>query len=342
MILIAKEKIKELLKLKSDNYLYHREGSNLEFKEQFNFAGLAEYLRDFAAFANNTGGYIIFGVSNSPRKLIGLTEKSIEQFEKIDPEQITGSLLEIFSPNIQWSQQMFGFGNKKFGVFYVQESRQKPVIAQKDEGRDNLIKSGDIFFRYAGRTQRIEYAELSYIIEQRIKCTNDQWMSLMSKISKAGPANAAILDTERGLIEKSKDQVLVIDEDLINKIKFIKEGQFKESEGATTLKLVGEVQPIGAVEVARTIHKKLIDLYPLSASKLFVEVKKQAPDVGKNSIFEIIKSNNLKKDPRYSAYNFRNKTQEEEYLSFGKVPSGVPSIYNSNAVNFILKVIHER
>ena len=40
--------IKELLELRPDGNLYHRESQTLEFKESFNFAGLAEYFRDFA------------------------------------------------------------------------------------------------------------------------------------------------------------------------------------------------------------------------------------------------------------------------------------------------------
>ena len=79
--------VKELLKTKG-SYLYHREGQELEFKEQFNLGGLADYFRDFAAFANNRGGYLIFGVKNSPRLLTGLRRFSLEQFEKIDPETI--------------------------------------------------------------------------------------------------------------------------------------------------------------------------------------------------------------------------------------------------------------
>lgn len=339
MSLILRERIEEYLKLKNDNSLYHRESKDLEFKEQFNLAGLAEYFKDFAAFANNTGGYIIFGVSNSPRKLVGLNDSSIQQFEKIDPEKISGFLLDIFSPNIQWDQQMFDIKNKKFGVFYIYESKQKPVIAKKDEGRDQLIKNGDIFFRYAGRTQKIEFAELNFIIEQKIKETNDQWISLMSKIAKAGPANAAVLDTERGIIEKSEDQILVIDEDLIHKIKFIKEGQFKEDKGATTLRLVGDVQPIGALEVIRTIQKRLTDQYPLSWSQVIEEVKKQIPNVGNNTINKIIKENDLKNKIQYSDYNFRTKAQEEEYKKSGKLLKGITSIYNENAVNFIVNIL---
>lgn len=49
--------VEKLLRIKEDGILYHRESQNLEFKESFNFAGLAEYYRDFSAFANNKGGY---------------------------------------------------------------------------------------------------------------------------------------------------------------------------------------------------------------------------------------------------------------------------------------------
>ena len=57
--------IQELLRTKADGRLFHREGQELEFKEQFNLAGLAEYFRDFAAFANNRGGYMVFGVTEN-------------------------------------------------------------------------------------------------------------------------------------------------------------------------------------------------------------------------------------------------------------------------------------
>lgn len=46
------DEIKNLLSLRKDGSLYHRESQTLEFKESFNFAGLSEYFRDFAAFAS--------------------------------------------------------------------------------------------------------------------------------------------------------------------------------------------------------------------------------------------------------------------------------------------------
>lgn len=336
---ISKEKIEELLKLREDKSLYHRESRDLEFKEQFNLAGLAEYFRDFAALSNSIGGYIVFGVSNSPRKLIGLTDSSADQFEKIDPERISGFLLDIFSPNIQWEQQLFEIKGKKFGVFYIYESKHKPVIAKKDEGRDQVIKNGDIFFRYSGRTQNIMFAELTHIIEDRLETANKQWISLMSKIAKSGPSNVAILDTEKGVIEKNEDQLLLIDEELIKKIKFIKEGYFEEKTGSVALKLVGDVQPVNSLEVTRTIQKRLTDQYPLSWSQVIENVKKQIPDVGRNLIHQIIKDNDLKNNTQYSDYNFRTKVQEDAYKKSGKLPIGITSIYNENAVRFIVNVI---
>jgi hypothetical protein len=334
--------ISELLKQRADGSLYHRENKSLEFKEQYNFAGLAEYLRDFAAFANSGGGYVIFGVSNSPRKLIGLTAKSLEQFEAIDEEKITGYLLEIFSPTIDWMKTIIREHSKDFGIFYIAEGKQKPIIAKKDEGRNQVIKNGDIYYRYAGRTQKIQFSELDYIIQQRVKETNDQWISLMRKVANIGPANAAVLDTEKGVIQKSKDQMLFIDDKLIPKLKFVREGYFRNDKGMPAVRLVGDVKPIGTVEVVKTIHKKLTDQYPLSCLQLISEVKKKIADVNQNTIFKIIKENSIKLDSQYSAFNFRTKEQEEKAKQTGKIPKGVPCIYNDSAVNYIVKVLQNR
>ena len=149
--MIDSEEIIALLKVKG-SYLYHREGQCLEFKEQFDLAGLADYFRDFAAFANNKGGMLIFGVTDSPRVAAGLNEKSLSSFNKIDPEKITGFLLEIFSSSISWEQAVVEFEHKHFGAFKIEIADAKPIIAKKDEGRDQTIRNGGIYYHYGGRT----------------------------------------------------------------------------------------------------------------------------------------------------------------------------------------------
>lgn len=337
-MLIEEDKIKEILRLNGD-YLYHREGQELEFKEQFNLAGLADYFRDFSAFSNNRGGYLVFGVKDSPRVPLGVSEKSLDQFRKIDPEKITGYLLEIFSSDIRWEQAEVEIDGKVYGAFYIYEAASKPVIAKKDEGKDQIIKNGDIYYRYGGRTQKIQYAELETIIQKRVEQNNNQWLDLMSKIGKAGPQNAAILDTERSLIEKDNAKMLIMDEDLVEKMKFIKEGHFSEKDGAATLKLVGDVVPIDRVEVVKKIKENLTKEYPLSAMELVQAVKEKLPSTSQGRVWSAIKENDIKNNPDYSAYNFRNKKQEDEYKENGAVPVTTPNIYNYKAVDFIVNIL---
>jgi hypothetical protein len=161
----------------------------------------------------------------------------------------------------------------------------------------------------------------------------------MAKIGKAGPNNAAILDTEKSIIEKDDTKILVLDENLANKLKFIKEGEFVEKNGSNTLKLIGDVLPINKVEVIKKVKENLLKEYPISARELITEIKRYLPDCKEGLIYNIIKENGIKDNTDYAAYNFRNKKQEDEYTQAGKLPKGIPSIYNFKAVEFIIKLI---
>jgi hypothetical protein len=337
--MIEKSEIEEILRVTDSGYLFRKEGQELEFKEQFNFSSLADYFRDFAAFSNNKGGYLVFGVEDSPRIPSGLSANAIDQFDKIDPEKITGFLLNIFSGNINWEQAIFKVNDKNFGVFRIYKASTKPIIAKKDEGKDQIIKNGEIYFRYGGRTQKIQFPELEVIINKRVEQNNSQWLDLMSKIGKAGPENAAILDTEKSIIEKGNSKILVVDEKLAAQLKFIKEGEFVEKKGATTLKLVGNVTSIDHIEVIKKVKEDLIKQFPYSATQLATEVKKLIPTISIQDVWRIIRENDLKNSFDYSAYNFRNKQQEDDYKENGELQSGCPSIYNNNAIEFIANIL---
>lgn len=337
--MIDQEQIIEFLRTTKGGNLFHREGQELEFKEQFNLAGLVDYFRDFAAFANNRGGHLIFGVSDTPRKLKGLTGPALDQFNKIDPEKITGFLIDIFSGHISWEQFVLEYKDMEFGIFKIYPATVKPVISKKDEGKDQTIKNGEIYYRYGGRTQKIQFPELESIINKRIEHNNNQWLDLMGKIGKAGPNNAAILDTEKSIIEKDDARILVVDEELAQKLKFIKEGEFVEKKGAATLKLIGDVVPIDKVEVIKKVKENLIKEYPLTAMELIDEVKKLKPDCKQGDIYRIITETDIKNNTDYSAYNFRSRKHEEEFRQTGKLPTGTPNIYKPKTAEFIAQVL---
>lgn len=334
--MIKTEDIVEILRVKNNGYLYHRESQTIEFKKSYSFAALADYFRDFAAFSNNKGGYLIFGVTDSPREAVGLSNNSRDRFDDIDPERISGFLLDLFSGQIDWEQSLEEIDGKFFGVFKISQARVKPIIAKRDEGRD--LKNGEIYYRYGGRTQKIRFPELEAIINKRVDQNNSQWMDLVTKIGKSGPENAAILDTERSVIEKGQSQILVIDDDLASKLTFIKEGEFNEKEGATTLQLVGDVKPIGQVEVVKRVKDNLIKRYPLSSREVASRVRDVCPDCSPNQVWRIMKETDIKNNYDYSAYNFRTKKHEDEFRETGRIRSSTASIFKNEAVDFIAEI----
>jgi len=111
------------------------------------------------------------------------------------------------------------------------------LIAIKDGGRSQEIRAGEIYHRYGARTARIGYAELRTLIDEKVRREREAWFRLLERIGRIGPENAAVLDTVGGRIE-SGNRTIVIDDSLISKIKFIREGQFQEQEGALTLRLL--------------------------------------------------------------------------------------------------------
>ena len=65
---------------KDPSRIINREGTKIEFKESYNNGSMAQYFRAIASFANNSGGYVLFGVGDKPRRLLGLKEKSLRSW----------------------------------------------------------------------------------------------------------------------------------------------------------------------------------------------------------------------------------------------------------------------
>lgn len=234
-----------------------REGTQKEFKESFSFGSLPLYLRTMAAFANAKGGYIIFGVTDRPRTLKGLDEAHLCQFDNLDRAQLTDGLNEHFSPEIEWEAETFILEGKSLGVLYVPESDSKPIVTKKtfSTGKQT-VQEGDILYRYNSRSEKIKYPELNRIIIASRERESQLLLKQFQFLLEAGAKNAAILDLSKKEIRGSSGQKLLIDHDLIDEISFIREGEFSETEGAPTLKVVGEVQPANTVALSsdRIIH----------------------------------------------------------------------------------------
>lgn len=241
------------------NKLIKREDKCHEFKKSYNNGSMASYLKTMAAFANHDGGYIIFGIKDSPRELKGLEEKALHQFNELPVEKLTEMLNDHFSPAIEWTNCVYQFRGKSFGVIYVYPLENKPTICKKTrnaEDKKYSLKEADIYYRYSGRSERIKYPELVKIIEDKRNKEESQWLKFLMKAAHVGVENASILDLRSGQIKEGGNRI-VIDESLINKIRFVKEGHFVEKEGAPALRLVGDIAGIETGKVVYSGTKKV-------------------------------------------------------------------------------------
>ena len=238
---------------------------------------MAQYFKAMAAFANNQGGYILFGIGDKPRRLIGLKGKSLSQFEELKVEDFTKALLDYFSPEIKWEHCTFEFHDMSFGVIYVYPLMRKPCICKKHYDAQNAkysLKEGDIYYRYGGRSERIRYAELASIIDETRKNEERQWLNFAKKAVRIGVSNAALLDLKSGNLSGTNGSV-VIDNELLQKLAFIQEGKFVETGGTPTLRLIGDITEIstGKVVVTEIARKVVRAIEPSDIVQVFLENK---------------------------------------------------------------------
>lgn len=240
--------------------IINRESSTIEFKEAYHHNNIAQYLRTIAAFANRSGGYIIFGVKDSPRELIGLDNKHLNEFESLKTEIFTQCLNDYFSPEIRWEHCTFEFNNMRFGVIYIYELSKKPCICKKNcdtKNKKSSLKEGEIYYRYSGRSEQIRYTELEAIIEETRKKETHQWFDLIKKVARIGVENSILLDLNTGRLSNNGTTV-IIDENIIDKIAFIHQGKFVETEGTPTLRVIGDIEGINTFKMMIPNEKKLI------------------------------------------------------------------------------------
>lgn len=231
-----------------------RESNTVEFKQSFNKGSTAAYAKAMAAYANNSGGYIIFGVQDSPRIIVGLKN---DNFENLKQEVFTDAINSLFSPAIEWEMGTIVLTEdkeddngvivteqKKIGWIYAKESEIKPVIAQKDNNSES-ISAGDVFYRYRARNGKIRPAEMERIITERINRERDNLFRFLEVMRKNGTANLGIVNYSDGKfstpygVDAAFDRRLVAQ--ILKKAKFIKEGSFNETEGIPVIKVTGNI-----------------------------------------------------------------------------------------------------
>lgn len=197
--------------------------------------------------ANNQGGKIVFGVQDSPHKPIGLKN---EKFQKLDPRQLNQVFLQYFSSDVDWETSTFDAFGVTFGCITVWEATSKPIVCSKTHDKAKL-REGAIYFRYRGETREIRFPELKTLLDREKEKEKELWMRHIQSIATIGPQAVQIVDVQRGEMNVGGSKVL-IDSDIISKLKVVKEGHFDERADAPALRLIGEID--GLVSADATIY----------------------------------------------------------------------------------------
>ena len=244
------------------NHIKARESTTIEYKESYNHGSMAQYFKTMAAFANTNGGYIIFGIADNPRKFNGLSDRSKRQFESIRIEEFTNNLNDYFQPSIKWTNDIFKYNDRTYGIIYTYPLDNKPCICSKmyNDDKKYSLEEGDIYYRYRGRSQKIKYAELKAIFDKNREEEAKKWLELIKNIAKIGVSKASVLNLSNGEL-RFDDSTIVIEKELIDSINFIKEGNFVEKGGTPTLKLMGTIKDIHTFDgiIVKTPELKAIE-----------------------------------------------------------------------------------
>jgi hypothetical protein len=219
-----------------------------ECKLNFGFKHAGLWLRAVAALANNRGGYVFFGVHDKEDSPLPGLDKSYavagmtdNVFESADPADFAMKLKSALDPTPRVQIATFSINDKTIGVFYVEPHPSRPVIASCSV--PEKLTEGEIYFRYPGQSTRIKYSDLRSILDARDEQARKDVLPMVERLLALGPGKALITNLADGTLEDGKHQI-VIDPALVEQIKFIKEGDFTQKDGAPTLKLVGNVSAL--------------------------------------------------------------------------------------------------
>lgn len=242
---------KNILATDSKGRVRNRERNDLEYKVSFGLNSWANYAKTMAAFANNIGGYIIFGVKDNPREIVGVNNG----FNDFKQERLTESLNQLFTPELIWEAGTVEVGDKTVGYIYTYESEDKPIIAQKSESSEK-IASGDVFYRYRARNEKIRFPEMKKIIDERTKREQERIFKLMETIKNSNTTNLGIVNYNSGHFTTPDGIDVAVDKRLVIKVlkqaKYIKNGTFVENGGQPVIRVTGDIDLSEPVEIPDT------------------------------------------------------------------------------------------
>ena len=190
------------------------EGTKLDFKLRLPLefeSGKKELAKDVCAIANSKGGrgYIIVGIEDKTKRILGLTQEDIKIFSEEKIQQLITSRCE---PPIPISVDIFDFQKKKLGIITIYDGGQKPY---------QVRETGAFYIRRGSTTDTMRKFELMGAFEESLGFSIETCPIIKSHISllnmkliekyflkkgiELNEENTAFLLNSAGIIHREKE-----------------------------------------------------------------------------------------------------------------------------------------
>lgn len=216
-----------------------RESTTLEFKAILDITTFKKCIKTIAAFANQQGGMIVFGVRDRPREIVGIGNQQLD--EGLQSEQLVRNLV----PYPTTSYLEFEHEGFRLAVLEVDPLRKPPCIAIRDltagANEDLMLKQGTIYARRRGQTAPITGEEFSQILLSRDETIREEIFGFLSRGRSIGFERAVVADT-RGNAENPEGLTFYLPAEAAHELNVIDRARLVEDGGAEAYEIRGNVQ----------------------------------------------------------------------------------------------------
>lgn len=216
-----------------------RESADLEFKLELNLVSFRKSLKTVCAFANQSGGSIVFGIRDRPRRVVGIGQQALD--EGIQSEQLIRSIVPC--PDTSFFE--FEFAGLRMACLHVEKLERPPSIAIRDllgeGGQDHVLRQGTIYARRRGQTAPISGEEFNQILLGRDERAREEIFRFLANGRSIGFDRAVVADT-RGANAEGEGVTFYLPAEAAREMNVIDRARVVEENGAPAYEIRGNVR----------------------------------------------------------------------------------------------------
>lgn len=198
---------------------YAEEDDRLDYKQTIDPSSEKDWLeitKDISAFANTYGGYLVFGIDDGEKKIVGLSKKVADTIK--DVNNLHQKINRHLEPNvIGLRAKEFKINGLSIVVLYIPQSVGVTHIVSKDgtfthpSGKQKtLLQKGTLYVRRSAGNHLGDSRDLSDLIERRIDQFRDALLEKVAKVVQS-PTSSDVFILSRDPGDKKAKRFIIED-----------------------------------------------------------------------------------------------------------------------------------